>query len=112
MQNTLDECILKETATWQIRDILYDRTTDYINAVQSRLEKALAAMNIGVTVESLALPVKRPPVQTIEAFDEAMSAGTQAATEIEAARGCLGLCVCYSAQTLPSQPASLHRFSK
>ncbi len=87
LQNTLDECILKETATWQIRDILYDRTTDYINAVQSRLEKALASMNIGVTVESLALPVKRPPVQTIEAFDEAMSAGTQAATEIEAARG-------------------------
>ena len=47
----------------------------------------LAKMNIGVSVESLALPVKRPPVQTIEAFDEAMSAGTQAATEIEAARG-------------------------
>lgn len=87
LQNTLDECILKETATWQIRDILYDRTTDYINAVQARLEKALAAMNIGVSVESLALPVKRPPVQTIEAFDDAMSAGTQATTEIEAARG-------------------------
>ncbi len=87
LQNTLDECILKETAAWQIRDILYDRTTDYINAVQARLEKELAAMNIGISVESLALPVKRPPVQTIEAFDEAMSAGTQATTAIEAARG-------------------------
>lgn len=87
LQNTLDECIIKETASWQIRDILYDKTTDYIQAVEARLKKRLNEMQIGIAVESLALPVKRPPALTIGAFDDAMSAGTQAATEIEAARG-------------------------
>lgn len=87
LQNTLDECIIKETATWQIRDVLYDKTTDYIQAVENRLKKRLNEMQIGIAVESLALPVKRPPALTISAFDDAMSAGTQAATEIEAARG-------------------------
>ena len=86
LKNVLDECIIKVTATWDIKDILYNKTTDYINAVQAQLEKQLNDMQIGVAVESLALPVKRPPLQTIAAFDEAASASTQATIEIETAK--------------------------
>ena len=86
IKNVLDECIIKVTATWDIKDILYDKTTDYINAVEAQLVKQLNDMQIGVTVESLALPVKRPPLQTIAAFDEAASASTQATIEIETAK--------------------------
>ena len=85
IKNVLDECIIV-TATWDIKDILYDKTTDYINAVEAQLVKQLNDMQIGVTVESLALPVKRPPLQTIAAFDEAASASTQATIEIETAK--------------------------
>ena len=86
IKNVLDECIIKVTATWDIKDILYDKTTDYINAVEAQLVKQLNDMQIGVAVESLALPVKRPPLQTIAAFDEAASASTQATIEIETAK--------------------------
>ncbi len=86
IKNILDDCIIKVTATWNIKDILYDKTTDYINAVEARLVKQLNDMEIGVSVESLALPIKRPPLQTIAAFDEATSAGTQAAIEKESAK--------------------------
>jgi membrane protease subunit HflK len=86
LKNLLDDCIIKVTATWNIKNILYDRTTDYINDVKSLLVKQLENMQIGVTVESLSLPVKRPPFQTIAAFDEAASAGTQATIEIETAK--------------------------
>ena len=86
IKNILDDCIIKVTATWDIKDILYDKTTDYILAVEARLVKQLNDMQIGVTVESLALPVKRPPLQTIAAFDEAASASTQATIEIESAK--------------------------
>ena len=86
IKNVLDDCIIKVTATWDIKDILYDKTTDYILAVESRLVKQLNDMQIGIAVESLALPVKRPPLQTIAAFDEAASASTQATIEIETAK--------------------------
>ena len=86
IKNILDDCIIKVTARWNIKNILYDRTNEYIAEVKSMLIRKLQERAIGVSVESLALPVKRPPLQTINAFDEAASASTQASIETETAR--------------------------
>ncbi len=86
IKNILDDCIIKVTARWNIKNILYDRTNEYIAEVKNLLIRKLQERAIGVSVESLALPVKRPPVQTIDAFDEAASASTQASIETESAR--------------------------
>ena len=86
IKNILDDCVIKVTARWNIKNILYDRTNEYIAEVKALLIKQLQARQIGVSVESLALPVKRPPLQTIDAFDEAASASTQASIETETAR--------------------------
>ena len=86
IKNILDDCVIKVTASWNIKNILYDRTNDYIAEVKALLVKQLQIRQIGVSVESLALPVKRPPLQTINAFDEAASASTQASIETETAR--------------------------
>ena len=86
IKNILDDCVIKVTASWNIKNILYDRTNDYIAEVKALLVKQLQIRQIGVSVESLALPVKRPPLQTIDAFDEAASASTQASIETETAR--------------------------
>ena len=86
IKNILDDCVIKVTASWNIKNILYDRTNDYIAEVKALLIKQLQIRQIGVSVESLALPVKRPPLQTINAFDEAASASTQASIETETAR--------------------------
>lgn len=86
IKDLLDDCIIKVTARWNIKNILYDKTNDYIAEVKALLIKTLNARGIGVSVESLALPVKRPPLITIAAFDEAASAGTQASIETETAR--------------------------
>ena len=86
IKNILDDCVIKVTARWNVKNILYDRTNEYISEVKSLLIKQLAIRQIGISVESLALPVKRPPLQTIDAFDEAASASTQATIETETAR--------------------------
>lgn len=86
IKNLLDDCVIKVTARWNIKNILYDRTNEYIAEVRKMLVEKLQDRAIGISVESLALPVKRPPVQTIDAFDEAASAGTQASIETETAR--------------------------
>ena len=86
IKKLLDDCVIKVTAHWNIKNILYDRTNDYIAEVKSLLVKSLNDRGIGVAVESLTLPVKRPPVLTIDAFDEAASASTQASIEAESAR--------------------------
>ncbi|MBO7147082.1 MAG: hypothetical protein J6W81_04985 [Lentisphaeria bacterium] len=86
IKDLLDNCVIKVTATWNIKNILYDRTNDYINEVKALLIKSLNERQIGIAVESLALPVKRPPLLTIAAFDEAASADTQASIETEAAK--------------------------
>lgn len=86
IKNLLDDCVIKVTARWNIKNILYDRTTEYISEVKAMLVKTLNDRQIGVSVESLALPVKRPPLLTIAAFDEAASAGTQASIETETAK--------------------------
>ena len=86
IKNILDDCIIKVTARWNIKNILYDRTNEYISEVKALLIRQLQDRQIGVSVESLALPVKRPPLQTIDAFDEAASASTQASIETETAR--------------------------
>ena len=86
IRNLLDDCVIKVTARWNIKNILYDRTNEYIAEVKSLLIKQLQNRHMGVSVESLALPVKRPPLQTINAFDEAASASTQASIETETAR--------------------------
>jgi len=86
LKNILDDCVIKVTARWNIKNILYDRTNEYIAEVKALLIKQLQERQMGVSVESLALPVKRPPLQTIDAFDEAASASTQASIETETAR--------------------------
>lgn len=86
IKNILDDCVIKVTARWNVKNILYDRTNEYISEVKALLIKQLAVRQIGISVESLALPVKRPPLQTIDAFDEAASASTQATIETESAR--------------------------
>ena len=86
IKNILDDCVIKVTARWNIKNILYDRTNEYIAEVKAMLVKQLQIRQIGISVESLALPVKRPPLQTINAFDEAASASTQASIETETAR--------------------------
>ena len=86
IKNILDDCVIKVTARWNVKNILYDRTNEYISEVKALLVKQLAIRQIGISVESLALPVKRPPLQTIDAFDEAASASTQATIETETAR--------------------------
>jgi len=86
IKNILDDCVIKVTARWNVKNILYDRTNEYISEVKALLIKQLAIRQIGISVESLALPVKRPPLQTIDAFDEAASASTQATIETETAR--------------------------
>lgn len=86
IKNILDDCVIKVTARWNVKNILYDRTNEYISEVKALLIKQLAVRQIGISVESLALPVKRPPLQTIDAFDEAASASTQATIETETAR--------------------------
>ena len=86
IRNILDDCVIKVTARWNIKNILYDRTNEYIAEVKSLLIRQLQDRQMGVSVESLALPVKRPPLQTINAFDEAASASTQASIETETAR--------------------------
>ncbi|OQA82651.1 MAG: Modulator of FtsH protease HflK [Lentisphaerae bacterium ADurb.Bin242] len=86
IKNLLDDAVIKVTARWNIKNILYDRTNDYINEVKVLLVKNLSDRQLGISVESLSLPVKRPPLLTIAAFDEAASAGTQAAIETENAR--------------------------
>lgn len=86
IKNILDDCVIKVTARWNVKNILYDRTNEYISEVKALLVKQLAVRQIGISVESLALPVKRPPLQTIDAFDEAASASTQATIETETAR--------------------------
>ena len=86
IKNILDDCVIKVTARWNVKNILYDRTNEYISEVKALLIRQLQNRGIGVSVESLALPVKRPPLQTIDAFDEAASASTQASIETESAR--------------------------
>ena len=86
IKNILDDCVIKVTARWNVKNILYDRTNEYISEVKALLVKQLQIRQIGISVESLALPVKRPPLQTIDAFDEAASASTQASIETETAR--------------------------
>ena len=86
IKNLLDDCVIKVTARWNVKNILYDRTNEYIAEVKAMLIRQLADRRIGVSVESLTLPVKRPPIQTIDAFDEAASASTQASIETETAR--------------------------
>ena len=86
IKNLLDDCIIKVTARWNIKNILYDRTNEYIADVKALLIRQLQIRQLGISVESLALPVKRPPLDTIDAFDEAASASTQASIETETAR--------------------------
>jgi len=86
IRNLLDDSIIKVTARWNVKNILYDRTNEYISEVKALLIRQIQERQLGISVESLALPVKRPPVQTIDAFDEAASASTQASIETETAR--------------------------
>ncbi|MBO4648038.1 MAG: hypothetical protein J5806_07770 [Lentisphaeria bacterium] len=86
IRNLLDDSIIKVTARWNVKNILYDRTNEYISEVKALLIRQIQERQLGISVESLALPVKRPPLQTIDAFDEAASASTQASIETETAR--------------------------
>jgi len=74
LKNILDNSIVRVTANWQVNNILYSKTAQYISEVQAMVAKQVADMNIGVEVVTVTLDIKSPPPQTIDAFDEVLRA--------------------------------------
>ena len=74
LKAVLDDCVLRVTAQWKVNDILYNKTAQYIDDVQSMVAKRVGDMNIGINIVTVGLDIKSPPPQTIDAFDEVLQA--------------------------------------
>lgn len=86
LRDILDDCVIRVTGSMSIKDILYEKPVEYIDDVRKKLENRLNELQLGIKVESLSLPVKSPPIQTIAAFENAFIATAQAEAEVESAR--------------------------
>ncbi|MBQ9770854.1 MAG: hypothetical protein IJW23_03420 [Lentisphaeria bacterium] len=86
LRNVLDNAVLQVTAKWKVNDIIFNRTNEYRMEVESFVRRQIAALDIGISVETVSLGVKSPPPQTINAFNEVTSAETYAKSEEDKAK--------------------------
>lgn len=84
VRNCLENAILKETAGWTVDDIIKRSRPavvrergqqeaapqgDYLsNAIQTRVEKLVARMDVGIEIDKVTLTNVRPPIATADAF--------------------------------------------
>ena len=69
MQNLLRNVVIKTTAVHSVEQTLYNNQA-YIDAVQDRFIKEIAAMDVGIVVEAVTITTAIPPLKTKAAFDE------------------------------------------
>lgn len=85
LRNQLDDAVITTSASLSIANSYYDKS-NYEQAVRQILIDRIAALDIGVTLESLSLKIVRPPVSTLSAFEQLLLAEQVAERDKEEAR--------------------------
>ncbi|NOY74624.1 MAG: hypothetical protein GXP32_02395 [Kiritimatiellaeota bacterium] len=75
---TFDNVIIKTCAVTKVDDIL--NSPDFRNKVRDIVSKKIEELDIGITVDSVKMPAKTPPLGTIQAFRALIEAKLKSAT--------------------------------
>lgn len=74
LRSVLENTVIKVTASQMVEDSLYKNYAKYSDDVAKEYTKAIADMDIGITIDSVLLTSKAPPAKTIKAFYDVISA--------------------------------------
>lgn len=74
IRNLFRQAVIQITAGRKVDDILYDKQTEYSDAVSALFSKLLIEADCGMVVESVSLNRVFPPSKTKAAFDEVAAA--------------------------------------
>jgi membrane protease subunit HflK len=84
---TLRNVVLTVTAGKPVDDVLYEKKQAYKDQVQALFDKAIADLDIGIKINSVALQQAYPPQKTKAAFGEVTAANQTKSTMIDTANG-------------------------
>lgn len=85
LRETLRNIVLKVTAGKPVDDVLYEKKQAYKDQVQALFDKAIADLDIGIKINSVALQQAYPPQRTKAAFGEVTAANQAKSTMIDTA---------------------------
>lgn len=74
LKSLLENTIIKVTASEKAENALYKNFFQYSKTVEGEYIKAVADMDIGVSIDSVVLRGKAPPLKTVRAFQEVIAA--------------------------------------
>lgn len=79
--SVLENAVLKATATRKVEQPLYEKVSDYVDAVENETRRIIDGMDIGVTLKSMVLKSITPPGGTVRAFREVIMAEEESSSE-------------------------------
>ena len=85
LKNLLDDVVISSSAVLNLESTYYDRAK-YEQTVKQALVDRIAALDFGVTLESLTLKIAAPPLVTIPSFQNLLLSETDAERVVEEAR--------------------------
>ncbi|MFA6100858.1 MAG: protease modulator HflK [Victivallaceae bacterium] len=85
LRETLRNVVLRVTAGKAVDDVLYEKKQAYKDQVQALFDKAIADLDIGIKINSVALQQAYPPQKTKAAFGEVTAANQAKSTMIDTA---------------------------
>ena len=85
LRETLRNIVLRVTAGKAVDDVLYEKKQAYKDQVQALFDKAIADLDIGIKINSVALQQAYPPQKTKAAFGEVTAANQAKSTMIDTA---------------------------
>lgn len=85
LKNLLDDVVISSSAVLNLESTYYDRAK-YEQTVKQALVDRIAALDFGVTMESLTLKIAAPPLLTIPSFQNLLLSETDAERVVEEAR--------------------------